>query len=306
MSFTNINDPAGIAALLEQLKSSAAWQELTTAIATASGSSAHDPPAGSSNSEPRISTLSNVDEPAQTTDSTPNPSTIATIAGTSVASLLSQLSAEAADSFTPTDFSYGYANVQNASEIPPPPPLSFSHPAIPSASVTFAEEPTEDRRNFTFLQSLPVISELADTPTFADTIKKMKNDQQDLERHLWAEREAIYTKYQEKLKVAQNKAQMIGTVVSQHELNVRLVHISSTETDVIPFYQMVTDAFKKEIYRFDHERVIPAWDGLVSRQQNELAQIGVPTMFGTSDVQDREKQQQVISLLENIVGPKVP
>ncbi len=50
---------------------------------------------------------------------------------------------------------------------------------------------------------------------------------------------------------------------------------------------MLSDAFKKEIYKFDNERVLPAWDGLVSRQQGELAQKGVPTMFVTSDMQDR-------------------
>ena len=52
-------------------------------------------------------------------------------------------------------------------------------------------------------------------------------------------------------------------------------------------YQMLSDAFKNEIYKFDNERVLPAWDGLISRQQGELAQKGVPTMFVTSDVQDR-------------------
>jgi len=51
---------------------------------------------------------------------------------------------------------------------------------------------------------------------------------------------------------------------------------------------MMTDAFKKEIFKFDHERVIPAWDGLVSRQQLELAQANTPTMFVSSDSKDRE------------------
>jgi len=65
---------------------------------------------------------------------------------------------------------------------------------------------------------------------------------------------------------------------------------------------MLSDAFKKEILKFDNERVLPAWDGLVSRQQGELAQKAVPTMFVTSDVQDRETQQQVIGVLESIAG----
>jgi len=51
---------------------------------------------------------------------------------------------------------------------------------------------------------------------------------------------------------------------------------------------MITDAFKKEISKFDLERVLPAWDGLISRQQQELAQLSVPTMFLTSDSDDRK------------------
>lgn len=87
---------------------------------------------------------------------------------------------------------------------------------------------------------------------------------------------------------------------------------------------MLSDAYKKEIYKFDSDRVLPAWDGLVSRQQNELSQKGVPAMFVTSDVHDREvgsasprmthlvfvslilfcqTQQQVVGVLESIAGP---
>jgi hypothetical protein len=51
---------------------------------------------------------------------------------------------------------------------------------------------------------------------------------------------------------------------------------------------MITDAFKKELLRFDRERVLPAWDGLVTRQQNELIQLDVPLMFVTNETEDRE------------------
>lgn len=51
---------------------------------------------------------------------------------------------------------------------------------------------------------------------------------------------------------------------------------------------MITDAFNKEILRFDRERILPAWDGLVTRQQNELIQLDVPLMFVTNEIEDRE------------------
>ena len=51
---------------------------------------------------------------------------------------------------------------------------------------------------------------------------------------------------------------------------------------------MITDALKKEIRKFDHERVVPTWDGLVARQQAELAQAHVPTMFVTGEAENLE------------------
>ena len=51
---------------------------------------------------------------------------------------------------------------------------------------------------------------------------------------------------------------------------------------------MMTDGFKKELQKFDLERVIPAWDGLISKQQATLSQQNVPTMFVTKTVADRE------------------
>jgi hypothetical protein len=57
---------------------------------------------------------------------------------------------------------------------------------------------------------------------------------------------------------------------------------------------MMTDAFKKEIHNFDIGRAVPAWDGLVSRQQQELERMRVPSMFPTTVTQDREVSMESI------------
>ncbi|KDR83490.1 hypothetical protein GALMADRAFT_85687 [Galerina marginata CBS 339.88] len=278
MSFTNINDPAGVAALLEQLKSSTAWQELTAATSSNSTPEVKVPtptPASTSSLQPAASS-----DAGQFTGPIDDISNILPLTGSTVASLLSQLqpfSTGPDPCTTSIDFGLEYGEFQNNDPVVNIPPF-----------VSGRTEPAGDRRNFTFRQSLPVLSEQADDAPFVATIQKIKTDQDELERRLWIDREAIYTKYHEKVKIANTKAQMIGAVVSQHELN------------------MITDAFKKEIFKFDHERAIPAWDGLVSRQQLELAQIKVPTMFVTSDLKDRERQQHVIKVLETILGPKAP
>ncbi len=60
---------------------------------------------------------------------------------------------------------------------------------------------------------------------------------------------------------------------------------------------MMADAFKKEIHAFDRERAHPAWDGLVSRQQQELERLKVPTMYHTRVIQDREVRYVRVSLI---------
>ncbi|KAF8204829.1 hypothetical protein BJ912DRAFT_939441 [Pholiota molesta] len=228
------NDLPDVAALLKELESSAAWQELRAANAASTSAPAasavlrYVSPAGPSNLEPQPAT-SDVTVPAASTALAGPSTALPEIAGTSVADLLSQLSSSA----------------RLVDQLP------FT---------------SKNRQKFTFVQSLPVLSELGEDPSFVATIKKMKDDQNQLERRLWMDREAIYAKYQDKIK-------------------------------------MITDAFNKELFRFDHERVLPAWDGLVSRQQSELGQMTVPTMFVTTNVEDRKKQQQVISVLETITGP---
>ena len=51
---------------------------------------------------------------------------------------------------------------------------------------------------------------------------------------------------------------------------------------------MLQGAYEKELLRFDRERVLPAWDGLLARQQAKLEALGVPNMFVTTDPRERE------------------
>ena len=54
------------------------------------------------------------------------------------------------------------------------------------------------------------------------------------------------------------------------------------------FSQSMTDAFRRELQQFDRERVLPAWDGLITKQQSTLESLGVPTMFPTAVSTDRQ------------------
>jgi hypothetical protein len=52
--------------------------------------------------------------------------------------------------------------------------------------------------------------------------------------------------------------------------------------------KMMSDTFRRETRKFDLERVLPAWDGLITKQQSALHELGVPLMFVTSSKSDVE------------------
>lgn len=51
---------------------------------------------------------------------------------------------------------------------------------------------------------------------------------------------------------------------------------------------MMSDAFRQELRKFDAQRVLPAWDGLVAKQQAKLEALGIPSMFPATLKSDRE------------------
>ncbi|PPR02496.1 hypothetical protein CVT24_002043 [Panaeolus cyanescens] len=264
MSSSNINDPAAITALLEQLKSSTAWQQLTASQAPSSVS-VSAPVTDSGPSQHTSTSLQEGINPENShIDALSSSTTVENPISSSVAELLSQLNTVSTEPAVPTQ-----ARVSYPSTAPHFSPANFPS-ALTKTSRTAVPLPdaSPDLRNLSFVQSLPLISQLAEDPNFLSSIAQMKNEQNALERKLWLEREAIYDKYQSKIKMAQTKANLIGTSVSKHEID--------------------ADNFKKELARFDVDRVLPAWDGLVLRQQQELAQLKLPTMFATAEKEDRE------------------
>ncbi|KAF7776122.1 hypothetical protein Agabi119p4_4515 [Agaricus bisporus var. burnettii] len=229
----NLTDPTGVQALLDQIRSSSAWQQL---------SASHPPSA----SEP-------TEHPPQLAKPEPPNSSVAT--------LLSQLQS---------------------------PPHSQS--SKPTSSFPQRDAPSLSEKDLRFVDlddAMPILLRLSREPSFIDEIKKIKQDQDALERQLWEERRNIHRKYEDKLKAAQTKANIIGVNVSKHESD------------------MIVDAHKKEIRKFDTNRALSAWDSLVSQQQLKLQKLKVPTMHITTESPARELQQRVLQVLISIIGPSI-
>jgi hypothetical protein len=282
MNFTNINDPAGIKALLEQLRSSQAWQESIGGGADPNGA-AKNPPPTSTTPQPTATPPTSITpvpliQPPATTSDVSKPSS-------SVADLLSQLnSSEHKIPSRPSQPSTSRFTTQQ-------PSLQLSHAASyrsttqpPEDSVHHTITSGQDLRMMSFQQALPRLTQLAESTDFVAAVAHLREEQKDLERQLWEERIAIHRKHENKVKVTQTKASLIGGGISQHEAD------------------MLNDAFRKELRKFDAERVLFAWDGLLQKQQSTLESLGVPTMFPSDLRADREKQQRVVQVLEGIVG----
>ncbi|KAG1803387.1 uncharacterized protein BJ212DRAFT_1449893 [Suillus subaureus] len=266
MNFTNINDPAGIKALLEQLRSSQAWQESIGGGADPNGVAKNPPP---------TSIVPPLTQPPATTSDASKPSS-------SVADLLSQLN----------------SSKHKIVSRPPPEPSTSRFTSLPLSQVAShrsTAQPPEDSTHHAFMhgedlhmmsfqQALPHLTRLAESADFVAAVARLREEQKDLERQLWEERLAIHRKHENKVKVTQTKAALIGGGISQHEAD------------------MLNDAFRKELQKFDAERVLFAWDGLLQKQQSTLEGLGVPTMFPSDLRADREKQQRVVQVLEGIVG----
>lgn len=65
--------------------------------------------------------------------------------------------------------------------------------------------------------------------------------------------------------------------------------------------EMLNDAFRREVQKFDAERVLIAWDALIEKQQIALETLGVPTMFRTGSKENLEKQKKVMQVLEGLI-----
>ena len=68
----------------------------------------------------------------------------------------------------------------------------------------------------------------------------------------------------------------------------RLITGCSSLQATLTLEQMLVDAHKKDLQKFDRDRALPAWDSLLSQQQVKLQQLQVPAMHITSESAKRE------------------
>lgn len=91
-----------------------------------------------------------------------------------------------------------------------------------------------------------------------------------------------------------HRANLIGSGgLSQFEADVSRCLVAISSFNGSPPPQTLTQAYKKDLHKFDTQRVIVAWDGLISKQQAALGTLGVPVMYVTDLTSDREVSAHV-------------
>ncbi|KAI9063425.1 alpha/beta-hydrolase, partial [Trametes sanguinea] len=307
-------DTNAIQALLDQLKSSEAWQRAVAANAAqpAAGTVETQYDAKSALAQPETDNATRSFGSTPLSAPPPNHNTQQGLEGSatlgpastntqSVASLLSQLQASstfaavAGQSRAPGSQQPAYAPPPAGSpEFPGPDaalPSSITATTAPSTTTVApaprALPPRQDLRNCTFQQALPHIARLSEDAGFLKALTAMRAEQADLERQLWKERREIQRKHEERVKTARTKASIIGAGLTQYEADT------------------MTDSFRAELAKFDRERVLPAWDGLLTKQQAALESLGVPAMFPTTHKADREVRAQSRQVIAPIARPRL-
>ncbi|OJT13185.1 hypothetical protein TRAPUB_10276 [Trametes pubescens] len=235
MSSSNINDPGAIQALLDQLRSSEAWQNTVNAVAA---SQASQPPAANTASAAQQTNPVTNSSAASTTSQAPvhtgprglvgpeTPLSGAQSSGSplnanSVASLLSQLQTSRSLATVvagPSSSSSSSTPVIARPRQPPPGGSEFPGPdaaALPSNTGTGSSDAgpvpapaarqRQDVRACTFQQALPHLARLSADGAFLQALAAMRTEQADLERQLWRERREIQRGHEEKVKTARTK-----------------------------------------------------------------------------------------------------
>ncbi|KAL1408527.1 hypothetical protein Q8F55_005339 [Vanrija albida] len=116
----------------------------------------------------------------------------------------------------------------------------------------------DDKAEWSFTRCLPVLTELLRDDEFVKEVKKMKADQDALERRLWARMEKVKAEHAKKGAAEREVAKITRRPVPAEKL-------AQWQKDL-----------KRTLDDFFTTQVLPATDGLAVRQRDRLVELGVP------------------------------
>ncbi|RSH82281.1 hypothetical protein EHS25_005991 [Saitozyma podzolica] len=132
-----------------------------------------------------------------------------------------------------------------------------------------------------FKDALPVLTELLAGDEFLQELRKMKVDQDTLERRLWAKQEKVKAEHERRIKAEKDIARIARKTIppdKQLEWSQKLSGDLST---------------------FHRQSCLPAIDGLAQRQRERLEALGVPGLAGEAgDPKARDRVRRIMDVLQ--------
>ncbi|WWC71390.1 uncharacterized protein I206_105345 [Kwoniella pini CBS 10737] len=130
-----------------------------------------------------------------------------------------------------------------------------------------------------FSKALPILSELLEDDNFKIELKKMKKEQDALERRLWAKREKIKAEHEKTIQAEKEIAKIARKVVPLEKKEAWARTLSST------------------LSTFYLQQCLQATDGLASKQRQILIELGVPGL-GDDGEKGKDRVKRIMELLE--------
>ncbi|WRT68585.1 uncharacterized protein IL334_005563 [Kwoniella shivajii] len=130
-----------------------------------------------------------------------------------------------------------------------------------------------------FGKALPILSELLEDDSFKLELKKMKKEQDTLERRLWAKGEKVKAEHERSIQAEKEIAKIARKVIPPEKKAAWAKSLTSA------------------LDTFHLEQCLPAIDGLALRQKQRLIQLGVPGLNEDGE-KANERIKRIMELLE--------
>ncbi|KAK8854631.1 hypothetical protein IAR55_003370 [Kwoniella newhampshirensis] len=131
-----------------------------------------------------------------------------------------------------------------------------------------------------FGKALPVLTELLQDETFRSELRKMKKDQDALERRLWAKGEKVKAEHERGIQAERDIAKIARRPIPPEK---KAKWAATLTTDLEAFYL---------------QQCLPALDGLAVRQRQRLVDLGVPGLGEEDGAKGRDRRRRIIDILE--------
>ncbi|WWC90541.1 uncharacterized protein L201_005477 [Kwoniella dendrophila CBS 6074] len=130
-----------------------------------------------------------------------------------------------------------------------------------------------------FSKALPVLSELLEDEGFKAELKKMKKEQDSLERRLWAKGEKAKAEHEKSIQAEKEVAKIARKVIPPEKKEAWAKSLSAS------------------LSNFYLQQCLPNIDGLATRQRQRLIELGVPGLGDDGD-KGRDRVKRIMELLE--------